>query len=239
MKLLLPKPLADRERWQKALAASDHTLLWIDPWAFDRFEETPEIRNHWLNLDLFTGVISVSPFAARLLISALDRYWPMPPVGVQWWCNGPGTASELAAAGLPAQFPNQGHTAESVLARLDHSSLNGQKWLVVQGKGGRERYPSALSELGADVTVLCLYRRRINTEALSDLVEQSTRAEALLVSSVTLLDAMMDAHPEHWRAWPGLWLYTSERLQARAKDWALPSGKQLNGASPQALLAAV
>lgn len=239
MKLLLPKPEADRERWQQALASSGHSLLWVDPWVFEVFEETPEQRNHWLNLDLFTGVICVSPFAARLLTSALDRYWPMSPVGVQWWCNGPGTASELSNAGLEPRFPDQGHTAESVMASLDHGTINGQKWLVVQGEGGRERYPQALRELGADVTVLCLYRRKINTGALPALVEQSDHAQAMLIGSVTLLDALMEAHPHHWRGWPGLWLYTSERLQHRAKDWALPTGKQLNGASPQALLAAV
>lgn len=239
MKLLLPKPRAERERWEKALAGCGHSLLWVDPWVFDVFEETPEHRSQWLNLDLFTGVICVSPFAARLLTSALDRYWPMPPVGVQWWCNGPGTAGELTAHGLEPLFPEQGHTAEAVLASLDRRALNGQKWLVVQGQGGRERYPRALRDLGAEVTVLCLYRRQINAEALSALVEQSAQAQAVLVSSVTLLDAMMEAHPDHWRAWPGLWLFTSERLQHRAKGWALPNGKSLNGASPQALLAAV
>ena len=239
MNLLLPKPQADRNRWQQALAQSGHNLLWVDPWTFEVFEETAEQRTHWLNLDLFSGVICVSPVAARLLGLALDRYWPMPPVGVQWWCNGPGTASELLATGLKPRFPDQGNTAESVLAILGRCSLHGQKWLIVKGEGGRERYPAALSELGAEVTELCLYRRQISAQALPELIQQSAHAQAILIGSVTLLDAMMSAHPEYWRSWPGVWLYTSERLQQCGKAWALSSGKQINGASPQALLAAL
>ncbi|MHA7881166.1 MAG: uroporphyrinogen-III synthase [Saccharospirillum sp.] len=239
MKLLLPKPEADWPRWRQCFSGSDHTLLWLDPWRFDVFPETPERRTVWLDLDQFTGVICVSPFAARLLIQSLDQYWPMAPVGVQWWCNGPGTASVLEAEGLKAQYPDSEHTAEAVLAALAHHTLANSKWLILQGEGGRECYPAALRERGAEVRVLTLYRRSISAQAMADLVEQSRQADALLVSSVTLLDAMMAAQPDYWRRWAGCWLFSSQRVQRCARDWQLPDGRLLRGASPQAVLEAL
>lgn len=219
MRLLLPKPRHDWPRWREGLTGLVDPL-WVDPWHFEPFEETPRQRAIWLDLDLYQGVICVSAVAARCLVAALDRYWPMPPVRLHWLCNGPGTASVLAAADLPVRYPQAGNTAEAVLAMPELSDIAGQKWLLVKGEGGRDVFARTLSERGAGVTEAPVYRRSVRAEALDRMVEYSHGADAMLVSSLTLGEALLSSRGDHWRAWPGLWLLSSRRLG----DWARERG---------------
>ncbi|GGX44623.1 uroporphyrinogen-III synthase [Saccharospirillum salsuginis] len=220
MRLLLPKPAKDWARWRAGLADLDTTPICIDPWHFEWQWETPEQRTVWLNLDEFQGVICVSARAAEGLVAALDRYWPMPPIGIHWLCNGSGTAAPLTEAGLRVHFPERDNTAEAVLQLPETQAVAEQKWLVVKGEGGRDTFARTLSDRGAEVTELRLYRRSVKAEALSELVQRSKDAEAILVSSQTLAAALMHENPQHWRSWPGQWWLTSPRLL----DWAVAEG---------------
>ena len=220
MRLLLPKPAKDWARWRAGLADLDITPICVDPWHFEWLPETPEQRTVWLNLDEFQGVICVSARAAEGLVAALDRYWPMPPVGIHWLCNGSGTAAPLTEAGLPVRYPERDNTAEAVLQLPEIQAVAEQKWLIVKGEGGRETFARTLSERGAAVTELRLYRRSVKSEALSELIHRSRDAEAILVSSQSLAEALWHEDTHHWRNWPGQWWLTSQRLL----DWAGAEG---------------
>nr|WP_236744009.1 uroporphyrinogen-III synthase [Marinobacter similis] len=71
--------------------------------------ETPERRTLILSLDHYTHIITVSPYAARLLLDEVDTWWPQIPTGIRWYAVGAGTAAVLAEQGLSrANLPRAG-----------------------------------------------------------------------------------------------------------------------------------
>lgn len=121
--------------------------------------DDPSIRTRILDIDQFSHVIAVSPYAARLLTEWLDTWWPQTPSGVLWYGVGAGTAAVLSDYGLDTRQPVTGYTSEALLdlpelARFDH-----EKVLIVRGEQGRDLLPETLSARGASVTLLPLYRR--------------------------------------------------------------------------------
>lgn len=234
MRLLLAKARPDWERWRAQLSSYAELTL-RDPWRLTVKPETPEARSLWLNLDEFQGVICVSPTAASQLTQALDQYWPQPPVGVQWLCNGPATAETLRQGGLSPQFPAAGHTAEDVLALPSTQTVARQKWLVVKGSGGRELYPQVLKERGAEVQTIEVYERALDPAVLKEMARLSSEVDAVLVSSQLLGEALWSAQGGVWQSWQGLWLLTSPRLLNWARERGIVHCRLAGGASPEAI----
>jgi uroporphyrinogen-III synthase len=174
--------------------------------------------------------------AARQLIRALDTYWPQPPAGVHWLCNGPATADILRQAGLEPQFPGSGHTAEDVLSLPATEAVTGSKWLVVKGGGGRDVYPHELEHRGAQVTALEAYDRALEAEVLGDINQCAPGVDAVLVSSLLLGEALVNGV---WREWPGIWILTSPRLLEWARKQGLRHCLLAKGASPDAVSQAI
>lgn len=233
MRLLLPKPHTDWARWADGLAAVGVESVLVDPWQLDWLAETPAQRTLWLELDQFAGVICVSRRAAEALAEALDRYWPMPPVRLHWLCNGPATAAVLEEAGLSARYPATGNTAEAVLELEETRQVSGQKWLVVKGEGGRDVFATALRARGAEATESAVYRRSLRSDALRDLARRRAEADAILVSSLTLAEALLSSDAG-WRDWPGRWLFSSQRLLDWAHEQGL-DGEHTGGAALEAV----
>ncbi|MEX0623877.1 MAG: uroporphyrinogen-III synthase [Saccharospirillum sp.] len=234
MRLLLAKARPDWARWQTALAPHAELTL-RDPWRLTLRPETPADRSTWLNLDEFQGVICVSPTAASQLIAALDRYWPQPPAGVHWLCNGPATAEVLSQGGLMPQFPASGHTAEDVLALAPTQAVTQRKWLVVKGAGGRGIYPQVLKDRGAEVYTIEVYERALDPAVLAEMSRLSSEVDALLISSQLLGEALRSGHNGAWKVWPGLWILTSPRLLNWAREQGIVQCRLASGASPEAV----
>ncbi len=121
--------------------------------------ETPEQRTLLQELDNFSHVIAVSPFAARLLLDHIDTWWPQTPLGIQWYGVGSGTSSVFARNGLKARQPKQGWTSEALLELPSLQNLAGDKVLLARGEQGRELIRQTLEQRGAKVSVMPLYRR--------------------------------------------------------------------------------
>jgi uroporphyrinogen-III synthase len=121
--------------------------------------ETPEQRKILQDLDHYTHIIAVSPFAARCLMAAVDRWWPQPPTGIHWYGVGAGTAAEFQRHGLRPRMPADGWTSEALLALPPLQHLHHQRVLLARGEHGRELIRDTLIERGAQLTVLPLYRR--------------------------------------------------------------------------------
>ncbi|EAR11005.1 uroporphyrinogen-III synthase [Reinekea blandensis] len=238
-RILIPKASREQARWQQALAGESIEPLWIDPWQMSGLPQTAEHRNQWLNLDLFSGVVCVSPTAAEVLVAALDEFWPMPPSGVHWLCNGPRTAEVLSEAGLTPVFPQQGHTAEQVLALPEAQCAQGDKWLIVKGEGGRVTLAQTLTERGAIATELPVYRRAVDNDALQYMTSIRADADALWLSSEFLGESLLNQGRDLWQSWTGEWWVSSPRL----KDWCQAQGcrrvRVASGATVQALQAMI
>jgi uroporphyrinogen-III synthase len=83
------------------------------------------------------------------------------PVG-RLYAAGPGTAARLAAAGLgEAEYPTRDYGANGLLElpALGAGRVRGRRVLICRGEGGREHLARGLTERGALVESVALYRR--------------------------------------------------------------------------------
>ncbi|MBZ2170309.1 uroporphyrinogen-III synthase [Marinobacter sp. F4216] len=154
-----PEPEASRlAGCFRAAGAETRTLPLIER---QPLPETPERRTLILNLDQFTHILVVSPYAARLLLEELDNWWPQLPTGIQWYAVGSGTASVLTKHGISTRKPSNGWTSEALLALPSLARFSGEQVLLVRGEDGRELIRQTLEQRGARVTALALYQRRV------------------------------------------------------------------------------
>ncbi len=233
--VLVPKAKSEQTRWRSLVGGSSAQLSFVDPWQMTVMPETPEQKTIWLNIDQYKGVISVSPSAARVLIDALDRYWPMPPVGIHWLCNGPRTASVLESAGLKPRYPPSGYTAEDVLCMPETQVASDDKWLIVKGEGGRVTLRDTLAARGALATEVMVYQREVNRAAIAKMVQAAETCDVLWLSSAFLGEQLLTEHADFWRNWPGQIWVSSSRLQQWAHAQRLNRISTAPGATPEAL----
>jgi len=235
LNILLPKAHSEQRRWQQLALENEVTLTMVDPWLIETLPEQPQTKSIWLNLDQYQGVICVSPTAAKVLIDALDCYWPMPPVGVHWLCNGPRTASVLKAAGLNVRYPTEGNTAEDVLELPETKVTASDKWLIVKGEGGRVTYLETLKARGANAIELEVYRRSMNSSVMADMPALASQCQALWLSSEYLGSQLLQNNSDFWLAWVGQWWLSSDRLQIWATKQGITNTIVGLGATPEAL----
>lgn len=235
MNILVPKAIKEQARWQAALVELTDQVTFCDPWSISVIPESPAMKSHWLNLDLFNGVVCVSPTAAEVLIEALDQYWPMPPARIHWLCNGERTARVLKQGGLSPSYPESGFTAEDVLALPEAQVQQGDKWLIVKGEGGRVTLAETFTERGATATELAVYHRSLDEQTLNSMATLADKADALWLSSSFLGEALLESNKEYWLSWSGQWWLSSERLRGWAEQSGLQNLKVAPGATVDAL----
>lgn len=235
MQLLLPKANKEQQRWLDTLAFWSESVIAIDPWEIELIPETGKSRQVWLNLDSYAGIICVSPTAAEVAVNALDQYWPMPPLGIKWLCNGSRTGQILSDAGVDAIHPETGFTAEDVLNLAQTHDVMYDHWLIVKGSGGRLTYSETLIERGSKVVELEVYKRSINPHALDEMRLSAQHCDAIWLSSEYLGAQLLSHSAEFWLSWPGQWWVSSERLGRWAKDSQINNITVVQGATPDAL----
>ena len=235
MRLLIPKAVADQARWQSIVDLAPGSVRFVDPWQLTPVAPTPAQKTIWLNLDRYHAVLCVSPQAAKSLEQALDTFWPQSPAQVRWLCNGPQTAAVLRSAGLTAVHPERGYTAEDVLQLKACHVNSGDNWLIVKGVGGRLTYAETLTQRGAQVDCIEVYRRGLVSAQMATLALLAQQSDALWVSSEYLGQQLLASAPAFWREWPGQWWVSSPRLAHWAQSEGLQTIRQGQGATPEAL----
>lgn len=224
---------------QHGITARSLPLLQIEPQP-----ETPQQRSLMLELDRYHAVMVVSPIAARLGLERLDQYWPQPPVGVEWFAVGGGTAAVLEDYGLPVQIPQDGQDSEALLRLPAWQRLLGLpdlRVLIWRGEGGREHLAGTIRDAGGRVDLLELYRRTMPTA----LAEQLASAAVDDCRGIVILSGQALQHwqcaagtaweqQRHWRCWvPG------ERIAALAQQLGCTDVVSCQGADDASVLAAV
>lgn len=237
--LIITKPDRQQARWHDGLSAAGYEAIALPLLTTETLDETPEQRQIWLNLDQFHGVIVVSPAAAEILATRLDTYWPQPPVGIQWLCNGSGTAEVLrAAVGTEVQFPRFGNRAEDVLALPVTQAVQDQRWLIVAGEGGREVTQPELTERGARVTRVEVYRRLPVALPESE-QQQLNRSDVMIqISSLAALECLT-SHATMVTKHNTPLLISSPRLESAARSLGWQRLVMAQGASLEAALDAL
>lgn len=158
-RILICRPEPEASRLADAFRTAGAETRVLPLMAREALPETPESRNILLDLDRYSHVIAVSPFAARRLLEEIDTWWPQIPVGIRWYAVGAGTAKVLASHGLSVRQPAEGWTSEALLALASLRQVAGEKILLARGDNGRELIRETLEARGATVTALPLYRR--------------------------------------------------------------------------------
>ncbi|WP_341707710.1 uroporphyrinogen-III synthase [Halopseudomonas sp.] len=241
--LLLTRQAADNQRLAARFAAEGIETCSVPLLALEPCDEGPVERQRMLDLDRYHAVVVVSPTAARLGLERLDRYWPQPPVGIDWLAVGAGTAQVLRDYGLPAQCPEQGQDSEALLAMplwQEHFARPDLRVLIWRGEDGREHLADQIRAVGGTVDYLPLYARRAPEDLAARLAEAASRVDRAVVLSVQALANWRVAagadweRQRHWRCW-----VPSERIAAQAAAWGCTDVVTCRGADDAALVEAV
>lgn len=212
----------------------------------------PAARQAIIDVDLYRGVIVISPQAAGYLADCLEEWWPQLPEGVSFYAVGAATAEVLhSRLGVPVRVPPRatrgehaerdapvGTTSEALLSLPSLRALAGQRWLLVAGEGGRPLLEETLVVRGAQVTRLALYRRL--PLALSP--QQAGRLaagayDAMVVTSNELLETVMASVTPQALHQP--LIVSSHRLATLAHAHGFERVTVAEDASPGALTQAV
>ena len=86
-----------------------------------------QIKSQILELDNFHKAIFVSGNAAELAIEWIDQYWPMLPVGIEYFAVGERTAALLKEADIDALSPSGRQNSEELLQLEQLQQLENQR----------------------------------------------------------------------------------------------------------------
>ncbi|WP_020409966.1 uroporphyrinogen-III synthase [Hahella ganghwensis] len=158
-KILLTRSKPDNSGLKTRLINQGYDVRELPLLTITPLEESPAIRDRVLNIDQYDAVISTSKHASFILNQLMDTYWPQPPIGIHWFAMGPASAAPLQETGEQVFLPPSGNTSEDMLRHPELQFPDGKKILLVKGEGGRDTLSQELSERGAHVDKLDLYRR--------------------------------------------------------------------------------
>lgn len=174
-----------------------------------------------LDLDLYTGVIFVSPNAARIGADWIDRYWPQLPVGVRWIGIGRQTCEALEQFGFDAWHATQGFDSETLLADPGMQDVAAQRFLILRAEGGRDLLANTLRQRGARVDLAHIYRR-VCPRYPDSIIQSTIYAQplsAILITSGQALRNLLALNGSHATALTGIQIIVpSARLAELARS---------------------
>lgn len=241
-RVLITRPGKRAQPLHRALEAVGAEAVALEAMRLEPLAETPEVRQAWLDFDLFQRVVVVSPFAAECLADGLDRYWPQLPLGPSFYAVGAGTAQVLHdMLGVRVHLPPanaEDNSSEALLQLPSLQRLDDQRVLLVAGEGGRTVLADSLAQRGAKLTRLALYRRT-PVEPGGPGAQYLAQGDfsALVVTSGELLE-----HLAGWCSGMALnqpLIVSSQRLATLAHTLGYLRPHVAQGATPAALTAAV
>src|SRR5690606_12991659 len=140
-------------------------------------------RQALIDLDRFDKVIVTSQHATGPAFEIIDAYWPQLPVRQPWFAIGRKTGQALRQLGVTELIdPGADLSSEQLLDQPQLAQPLGQKILLLKGAGGRDEITQTLSQRGATVVALSLYRRVLpdHPDAVLAQVLRDQRYDAIL-----------------------------------------------------------
>ncbi|MFG6667832.1 uroporphyrinogen-III synthase [Halomonas sp. HNIBRBA4712] len=239
--VLIARPGERGEALARALRAEGAWVEPLDMLTLEPLEESAWLKSVWLDLDHYQKIVVTSPFAARELVDAIDRYWPQLPVGIAFYALGVGTGDVLhRALGVRVRLPPTGageESSEALLTLASLARLNEQRVLLVAGEGGRMLLAETLTERGARLNRVALYRRVYRPPG-AEMQRRlaSGRFHTMIVTSGELLEYLANWCPQAALNQP--LIVSSRRLAELAAALGFCDLKVASGASQAALVAA-
>jgi uroporphyrinogen-III synthase len=232
-----PQPQANQLATQLRAAGAEPVvwpLIEIVPVALSVQEEVCVAE-----LDRYSGVICISAAAAELGVRLCADRWPQWPLHQTWYAVGPASGRPLQGWGLNLVVADAGSSSETLLALPALQAVDGQKFLIFRGNGGRETLADTLRSRGAQVDYLEIYRRQPvhnDRTRLDSFLAAAGRPIVTVTSGETLDQLLIQAGD---RA-PGLrqcpLVVVSGRLAEHARQQGFPDVHIAAGASDDALM---
>ena len=190
LSLLVTRPLGQASAWLEAFQSEGWQALHFPTLAIIPTNLSPKNKSLVLALDQYKGVICISANAAHIGLELLSDYWPQWPVQQNWYAVGPATAEAMVDWQIRPKMPTQ-HDSEGLLGLGSLKAVSGERILILKGEGGRETLKQVLSERGAKVDELALYRRAIPETDIEPLVQWLGQdSDYVKVITVTSGDAL-------------------------------------------------
>ena len=234
-RLLLIRPQRQEDQLLSMLENTGADVTHMPVMSIEPIVESHQIKTQILEVDNFHKAIFVSGNAAELAIEWIDKYWPMLPVGIEYFAVGERTAALLKEADMDARYPNGRQNSEALL-QLEHlQQLENQRIIIFRGVGGREILAETLIGRGARVEYCELYKRVINSQQLA--LAQQQKSDCLVAHSGELIQAMGLA--ENTLLADTSVVVPSDRVAAMASELGYKRVISAENALPESMLAAV
>lgn len=123
----------------------------------------------------------------------------MPPPPVNIAAIGPATAQALEDLGLVVDLVPEPHSSEGLLATAPFVAPKGLRVLVLAGEGGRDLIARHLSERGAELRQLALYRRAPSAVTPDAAAAAVSDCDAVVVTNGEALTRLYRLTPEPQR----------------------------------------
>lgn len=217
LRILNTRPQHQAEGLSRQLGEAGATVLELPLIHIAPLTLPPEQQRLLLDLDRYDGVFFVSANAARQGLEAVADYWPQWPHRLPAFAVGERTAQVLRAAGLNVLLPTRADS-EGLLAMPALQQVQGSRFLLFRGEGGRELLADTLRARGAHLDVLELYRRELPATAAAQWQALQAAGNIPDVVILTSPDAL-----RHWLQVAGpaalqpRWLVVSPRMRAQAE----------------------
>jgi uroporphyrinogen-III synthase len=136
---------------------------------------------------------------------------------------GKATAQALQDAGLCVDvMPELGYDSEALLATAELQAMTGQKVLIIRGDSGRDELATRLSERGACVEYLMVYKRllpKLGSSNLSQLIAEQQLQLIIITSGESLQNLVTLTDKQQQQALRELPLVViSDRIKQLAKE---------------------
>lgn len=217
LRVLNTRPAGQAEALTRRLQAAGARVTELPLIAITPLPLSPVQERLLLDLDRYDGVFFVSANAARLGLDVVAGAWPQWPYRLPAYAVGARTAAVLGDAGLEVRLPARADS-EGLLALPDLQQVEGRRFLVFKGEGGRELLADTLRARGALLDELPLYRRGLPAAAAADwqALPVAERPQLVILTSPDAL--------RHWQRVAGAeatvprWLVVSSRMRALAEQ---------------------
>lgn len=135
-----------------------------------------------------TALVFMSVHAAQYFFKYYPDCLDYLPIDIKVYAIGAATAKHLCNYGLVAVVPSVPNS-ESLCAMDCLQNINGEKFLIVRGLGGRRYIKNILKNRGAQVESIAVYKRVLDEEAqiVWQALLSSYDIDAIIVSSLTAL----------------------------------------------------
>ena len=195
------------------------------------------------NLDHYNVVIFISSNAAHFGAEIINDFWPQFPVGVDVIAIGDTTARAVTSLlDCSVISPAQGSDSEALLQLPELQHVNEKKIAIIRGVGGRELLAQELTDRGAAVQYIEVYKRNFvnysEQELNSAMIDSG--CTAITVHSGESLKQLLALSGHNIAATTGLPLVVpSPRIAEQAREAGFSEVEIAQGASDSAMFTAL